>query len=133
MKGRVELTGGIQEVKSQLFHVRKKIKFENGIQELHIVHDAGFKCLNLISAIIDKDDDAMVQFSVELVLMNDKAMFKSYSNRVPGTDTLNCFDLLLTAANNPALSNETFHKLKCAVPNDAYGADAVIEMEFEIE
>ncbi len=110
--------------------MRKKVRFENGVQEIQIVQDDGFRRLQLISAIIDKTEDARLIPSVELVLMNDNTMFKSYSNRVPGTDNLNCFDLLLTAANNPALSNNTFHTLKCVARDNS---DAVIEMEFEIE
>jgi hypothetical protein len=113
--------------------MRKKIVFENGIQEIQINHDAGFKQLNLISTIINKVENVKVIPSVELILSNDKAMLKSYSNLVPGTNNLNCFDLLLTAANNPALSNEIFHTLKCVVPDNIYHADVVIDMEFEIE
>jgi hypothetical protein len=52
---------------------------------------------------------------------------------VPGTNNLNCFDLLLTATNNSALSNQTFHTLKCLLPHNVYDADLVIDMEFEIE
>lgn len=113
--------------------MRKKVKFENGIQEIQINQDAGFKHLNLIYAIINKVEGRKVIPSVELILISDKAMFTSYSNLVPGTNNLNCFDLLLTATNNPALSNETFHTLKCVVPDNVYDADVVIDMEFEIE
>lgn len=113
--------------------MRKKIAIENGNQEIQINHDAGFKRLNLISATINKVKDLKVIPSVELILINDKVMFRSYSNLVPGTNKLNCFDILLTATNNPALSNEIFHTLKCVVPGDFYNADAVIDMEFEIE
>ncbi len=113
--------------------MRKKARFENGVQEIQIVHDAGFKYLNLISAVIDKVEDAKVVPSVELILTNGKSMFTSYSNWVPGTKNLNRFDLLLTATNIPAFSNERFHTLKCVVPDNIHDADAVIEMEFEIE
>jgi hypothetical protein len=113
--------------------MRKKARFENGVQEIQIIHDAGFKYLNLISSVIDNVEDAKVIPSVELILTNDKAMFTSYSNLVPGTKNFNCFDLLLTASNNPALSNERFHTLKCVVPDNVHDADAVFEMEFEIE
>jgi hypothetical protein len=113
--------------------MRKKIKFENGIQEIQINHDAGFKHLNLISATINKVQDVKDMPSIELILINDKAMFTSYSNLVQGTNNLSCFDLLLTAANNPALSNEIFHTLKCVVPDNVFDADVVIDMEFEIE
>ena len=34
--------------------MRKKVKFENGIQEMEINSDAGFKDLQLISANINK-------------------------------------------------------------------------------
>lgn len=112
--------------------MRKKVRFENGIREIQIVQDAGFKCLQLISAVIYKVEDAKVVPSVELVLSNDEALFTSYCNRVPGTDNLNCFDLLLTAAKNPGLSNETFHTLKCVVPDDVCDAVSVIDMEFEV-
>jgi hypothetical protein len=54
-------------------------------------------------------------------------MFKSYSNLVPGTNNLNCFDLLLTATNNPALLNEKFQTLTYAVPDNVYDADVVID------
>lgn len=113
--------------------MRKNIVIENGNQEIQINHDAGFKQLNLISATINKVDDLKVIPSVELILLNDKVMFRSYSNLVPGTNKLNCFDILLTATNNPTLSNEIFHTLKCVVPDNLYDADVVIDMEFEIE
>ena len=113
--------------------MRKKVKFENGIQEIQINYDASFKQLHLISATINNVEDVKVIPSVELILLNDKVLFKSYSNLVLGTSHLNCFDLLLTATNNPALSNETFHTLKCAVLDNVYDADVVIDMEFEIE
>ena len=113
--------------------MRKKVKFENGIQEIQINSDAGFKQLQLISANINKVEDMKVIPSVELILLNDKAIFRSYSNLLLGTNHLNCFDLLLTATNNPALSNETFHTLKCVVPDNVNNADVVIDMEFEIE
>ena len=113
--------------------MRKKVKFENGIQEMEINSDAGCKQLQLISAIINNVEEVKVIPSVGFILLNDKVLFKSYSNLVLGTNHLNCFDLLLTATNNPALSNETFHTLKCVVPDNAYDADVVIDMEFEIE
>ena len=113
--------------------MRKKVKFENGIQEIQINQDAGFKYLHLISAIINEVEDMNVMPSVELTLISDNTMFKSYSNLVLGTNNLNCFDLLLAANKNPALSNEIFHTLKCVVPDNAYDADVVIDMEFEIE
>jgi hypothetical protein len=113
--------------------MRKKVKFENGIQEIQINQDAGFKYLHLISATINNVEDLKGIPSVELILLNDKAIFKSYSNLVLGTNNLNCFDLLLTATNNPTLSNETFHTLNCVVLNNVYDADVVIDMEFEIE
>jgi hypothetical protein len=113
--------------------MRKKVKFENGIQEMEINSDAGCKQLQLISATINNVEDMRVIPSVEFILLNDKVLFKSYSNLVLGTNNLNCFDLLLTATNNPALSNETFHTLKCVVPDNAYDAEVVIDMEFEIE
>jgi hypothetical protein len=113
--------------------MKKKIKFENGIQEIQINQEGGFKYLNLISATINKVRNVKDIPSIELILSNDKAMFTSYSNLVQGTNNLNCFDLLLTAANNPAFSNEIFHTLKCVVPDNLYHADIVIDMEFEIE
>ena len=113
--------------------MRKKVKFENGIQEMEINYDAGCKQLQFISAIINNIEDVKGIPSVEFILLNDKVLFESYSNLVLGTNHLNCFDLLLTATNNPALSNETFHTLKCVVPDNAYDADVVIDMEFEIE
>lgn len=113
--------------------MRKKVKFENGIQEIQINHDAGFKHLKLISAIINKVEDLKEIPSVELILINDKAMFKSYSNLVLGTNNFYCFDLMLAATNNLALLNETFHTLKCVVAENIIDAGVVIDMEFEIE
>ena len=113
--------------------MRKKVKFENGIQEIQINSDAGCKQLQLISATINNVEDMRVIPSVEFILLNDKVLFKSYSNLLLGTNHLNCFDLLLTTTNNPALSNDTFHTLKCVVPDNAYDAEVVIDMEFEIE
>ena len=113
--------------------MRKKVKFENGVQEMEINSDAGFKQLQLISTTINNVEDMRVIPSVKFILLNDKVLFKSYSNLVLGTNHLNCFDLLLTATNNPALSNDTFHTLKCVIPDNAYDADVVIDMEFEIE
>jgi hypothetical protein len=113
--------------------MRKKVRFENGIREIQINQNAGFKKLNLISAIIKKVEDMKVIPSIELILSNNNAIFTSYSNLVPGTNNLNCFDLLLTATNNSALSNQTFHTLKCLLPDNIYDADLVIDMEFEIE
>lgn len=111
----------------------KKIVFENGIQELQINQDTGFKQLNLISATINKVEEFKLAPFIELILCNDKIMFKSYTNLVPGTNTLNCFDLLLTAANNPSLLNEKFYTLKCVVPSHVYDNGVVIDLEFEIE
>ena len=113
--------------------MRKKVKFDNGIQEMEINYDAGCKQLQLISANINKVENVKVIPSVEFILLNDKVLFSSYSNLVLGTNHLNCFDLLLTATNNPALSNDTFHTLKCVVPDNVYDAEVVIDMEFEIE
>ena len=111
----------------------KKIVFENGIQELQVNHDTGFKQLNLISATINKVEDFKVVPFIELILSNDKITFTSYSNLVPGTNTLNCFDLLLTATNNPSLLNEKFQTLKCLVPALVYDTGVVIDLEFDIE
>jgi len=113
--------------------MRKKVKFENGIQEIQINQDAGFKHLSLISAIINKVDDLKVKPSVELILINDTVKFTLYSNLVPGTNKLNCFDLLLTVTNNPVLLNEIFHTLKCVLADDISKAGVMIDMEFEIE
>lgn len=113
--------------------MRKKIVFENGVQEIQINHDGGFKQLHLISANIKTVEDMKVIPSVELILSNDKAMFRSYSNVIPGSNNLNCFDILLTAINNPTLSNEIFHTLKCVVTGNDDDVDMVFNMEFEIE
>ena len=110
--------------------MRKKVKFDNGIQEMEINYDAGFKQLQLISTTINNIEDVKAIPSVEFILLNDKVLFKSYSNLVPGTNHLNYFDLLLTATNNPALSNETFHTLKCVVPDNVNNAEVVIDMEY---
>ena len=113
--------------------MRKKIKFENGILEKQIIQDAGFKKLILVSANINKIEDVNVLPFVELILSNENSKFTSYSSLVPSTNNLNCFDLLKESTNYHVLSNETFHTLKCLVPDNLYVANVVIEMEFEIE
>lgn len=117
----------------KLFSMREKIKFENGILEKQINQDAGFKKLILVSANINKIEDVNVLPFVELILSNDDNMFKSYSNLIPSTNNLNCFDLLKVSTNYHVLSNKTFHTLKCLVPDNLCVANVVIEMEFEIE
>jgi hypothetical protein len=111
----------------------KKVKFENGVREVQIINSSGFNYLNLTSATINKGKYGEEIPSVEMILLNDRTMLTSYSNLIPGTNKLNCFDLLQTAANIPALVNEKFHTLKCVLP--AYIIDDSIEIElaFEIE
>ncbi len=111
----------------------KSIKFENGIQEIEINQDTGFKKLILVSATINKIENVSILPSVELILSNESSKFTSYSNLVPSTNNLNCFDLLKEATNKLFLSNETFYKLKCILPDNIGVADVIIEMEFEIE
>jgi hypothetical protein len=111
----------------------KSIKFENGIQEIEINQDTGFKKLILISATINKIQNESILPSVELILSNENSRFISYSNLVPSTNSLNCFDLLKAVTNNHGLSKETFYTLKCIVADDLVVEDVAIEMEFEIE
>jgi hypothetical protein len=111
----------------------KRIKFENGIQEIEINQNTGFKKLILVSATINKIKNVSILPSVELILSNENSMFKSYSNLVPLTNSLNCFDLLKEVTNNHVLSKETFYTLKCIVADNLGVADVIIEMEFEIE
>jgi hypothetical protein len=111
----------------------KSIKFENGIQEIEINQDTGFKKLILVSATINKIENVNILPSVELILSNESSKFTSYSNLVPSTNNLNCFDLLKEATNKLFLSNETFYTLKCILPDNIGVADIIIEMEFEIE
>jgi hypothetical protein len=113
--------------------MRKKVKFDNEIHEIRIYNHAGFKHLNLISAIINKVEDVNVIPYVELILINDKAIFTSYSNLVPGTNYLNCIDLLSATTNNPVLLNESFQTLKCVLADNICDAGVEIEMEFEVE
>jgi hypothetical protein len=111
----------------------KSIKFENGIQEIEINQDTGFKKLILVSATINKIENLNILPSVELILSNDNNKFTSYSHLVPSTNNFNCFDLLKVASNNLVLSNEIFYTLKCILPDNLGAADVKIEMEFEIE
>lgn len=75
--------------------MRKKVKFDKGIQEIQINQDAGFKHLNLISAIIHEVDDLKVKPSVELIFINDTLKFRLYSNLVPGTGKTSQIDPLI--------------------------------------
>lgn len=111
----------------------KSIKFENGIQEIEINEDTGFKKLILAFATINKIQNVSILPSVELILSNENSKFISYSNLVPSTNNFNCFDLLKEATNNLVLSNETFYTLKCILPDNLGVADVIIEMDFEIE
>lgn len=111
----------------------KSIKFENGIQEIEINQDTGFKKLNLVSATINKFENLSILPRVELILRNESSKFTSYSHLVPSTNNFNCFDLLKVASNNLVLSNEIFYTLKCILPDNLGAADVKIEMEFEIE
>ncbi len=111
----------------------KSIKFENGIKEIEINQDTGFKKLILVSATINKIENLNILPSVELILSNDYNKFTSYSHLVPSTNNFNCFDLLKVATNNLVLSNKKFYTLKCILPDNLGAADVKIEMEFEIE
>jgi len=109
------------------------IKFENGIHELVLNHAKGFKHLNLISAKINKGKYLKPVPYIEMILLNNRHAFTLNSNLVPGTDRLNCFDLLSASYNIPALSNEIFHTLKCIMPENVFDKDAEVEMEFDVE
>lgn len=111
----------------------KNVKIEKGIEEIQIKHTSGFHILKIVNANINHPKRFKGIPSVEMILLNDKAMFTSYSNLIPGTNTLNCFDLLLTASNNRALVNETFHTLKCILSSDLIDDSVNIELQFEIE
>ncbi len=111
----------------------KSIKFENGIKEIEINQDTGFKKLILVSSTINKFENLNILPSVELILSNENSRFTSYSHLVPSTNNFNCFDLLKVASNNLVLSNEIFYTLKCILPDNLGAADVKIEMEFEIE
>ena len=111
----------------------KSIKFENGIQEIEINEDTGFKKLILVSATINKIENVNFLPSVELILSNENSKFTSYSSLVPSTNNFSCFDLLTVANNDLVLSNEIFYTLKCILPDNLGAADVKIEMEFEIE
>ena len=107
------------------------IKFENGIHELVLNYANGFKRLNLISANINKGTYLKPVPYIEMKLLNERHAFNLYSNLVPGTDRLNCYDLLSASSNIPALSSEVFHTLKCIMPENVFNEDAEVEMEFD--
>ncbi len=109
------------------------IKFEPGIREMQITRVAGFKKLQLMAVRINKGEWENHIPSMEMKLSNDSTQLSSYSNLIPGTCNLNCFDILSTSAHIPALSNETFHTLKCMLPADVFDTEFEIEMEFEVE
>ena len=110
----------------------KKIKFEHGIHEMQIRNISGFKYLNLTSATINKNEYGKEITSVEMQLQSDRRVFTLHSNLIPGTNKLNCFDLLRCAYNIPALVNENFHTLKCLIPKRLIDDSIDIAMEFEI-
>ena len=113
--------------------MKERIKFEPGIKEIQIKRIAGFKKLQLMAARINKGEWENHVPSIEMKLSNDSTQFSSYSNLIPGTCNLNCFDVLAASANIPALSNETFHTLKCMLPGHVFDTEYEIEMEFEVE
>ena len=113
--------------------MKELLKFEPGIRELQITRVAGFKKLQLSAARINKGEWENHIPSMEMKLSNDSTQFSSYSNLIPGTSNLNCFDVLATSANIPALSNETFHTLKCMLPRHLFDTEYEIVMEFEVE
>ena len=113
--------------------MKERIKFETGIKEIQLNRISGFKKLQLIAAKINKGKWEKDVPQIEMLLSNDSTQFTSYSNLIPGTRNLNCFDILTTSANIPALSNETFHTLKCMLPADVFDTEFEIEMEFEVE
>lgn len=111
----------------------EKVKLENGVHEVQMNNSNGFKYLNLTSAQITGTEYFKEIPSVEMILLNDQVMFTCYSNLIPGTNSLNCFELLLTAANIPALMNEKFHTLTCRLPEQVINKSIAIDLEFEIE
>lgn len=111
----------------------KNVKFEKGVREVEINYNPGFRSLHLIAASIDKAESVKGIPSVEMILLNDRTQFVSYSNLIPGTNQLNCFDLLQTAANIPALIHEKFHTLKCVLPDSMINDSIEIELAFEID
>ena len=111
----------------------RKLKFENGVHEMQINYISGFNYLNLTSATINKTEYDKGIISVEMKLLNDFRVFTLYSHLIPGTNKLDCFDLLQCTANIPTLLNEKFHTLKCVIPEYLIDDSIEIEMAFEIE
>lgn len=101
--------------------------------EIQINSKNGFNRLNLISAKINNPKYYDGIPSVEMILLNDKFMFNSFSNLIPGTNSLNCFDLLKTSINNSRLINEKFHTLKCVLKNSLINELCEIVLEFEYD
>ena len=113
--------------------MKERIKFEPGIKEIQIKRIAGFKKLQLMAARINKGEWEKHVPNIEMLLSNDSTQFTCYSNLISGTHHLNCFDILSASAHIPALSNETFHTLKCMLPAHVFDTEFEIEMEFEVE
>ncbi len=113
--------------------MKERIIFQHEINEIQIKRIAGFKKLQLIAARINKGEWEKHVPNIEMLLSNDSTQFTSYSNLIPGTRNLNCFDILTTSANIPALSNETFYTLTCMLPEDVSHAAIQLELEFEVE
>lgn len=113
--------------------MKERIIFQPEINEIQIKRIAGFKKLQLIAARINKGEWEKHVPNIEMLVSNDSTQFTSYSNLIPGTRNLNCFDILAASANIHALSNETFHTLKCMLPAHVFDTEYEIEMEFEVE
>lgn len=68
-----------------------------------------------------------------LKLRNDTQVFNSRTNIIPNTNQFNCFDLLETAAQIPALWNVSFHTLEIEIPVHQYQREFTVTMEVEVE
>ena len=101
---------------STIYNMVSFIKFENGIHEIVLKYANGFKHLKFISVKINKVTYLKPVPYIEMKLLNERHAFNLYSNLVPGTDRLNCYDLLSASSNIPVLSSEVFHTRNASCP-----------------
>jgi len=111
--------------------MQELIQLNAEIQTDKIERKDGFKSLLLKSANVTGEYEQTENPFIKMILKGDDSALTLYSHLVPGTQTLNCFDILLTASTISNLSNAIFHTLICIVPDGCH--EAQIDLVFEVE
>ena len=73
--------------------------------------ETGFKTLSLISACSNNPFTGKHTNGISLQLKSKDQLFNMYSWNIPGTLEFDCYDLLKSTKNLPALENELFTQL----------------------